>query len=231
MKKVRITTPENIELEVVLAEVLSRSAAACIDLIIQSALGFFLGWGFLAMINQLFVQGTTQYYGWLVGGLLILESVVIYGYYMISEIKMNGRTIGKKIMHLRVIKNNGGPVTVKDVVIRNLFRVFVDNFGVGILLMFFQRKNKRVGDLVAGTMVIIEETNERPIPLEEMVTLDEEVKQYLTDDEYNLLREYFERKRTMNDYETLRSEMRKYFTEKFEELGILEHNRIFIDQI
>ena len=80
-------------------------------------------------------------------------------------------------------------------------------------------------------MVIIEEKNERPIPLEEMVSVRDEVKQYLTKEEYNLLREYFERKRTMSYYEPLREEMKEYFKERFQEAGIYQENQDFINAI
>ena len=231
MKKVKITTPENIDIEVVLAEALSRCCAAMIDLIIQILVGIIVGWAFLAILDQLMIIGSDRYYGWLVGSLIIIEAIIVYGYYVICEMVMSGRTIGKKVLHLRTIKNNGGTISVKDVILRNLFRVFIDNFGIGILMMFFQKKNKRIGDLVAGTMVIIEEKNERPIPLEEMVSVRDEVKQYLTKEEYNLLREYFERKRTMSYYEPLREEMKEYFKERFQEAGIYQENQDFINAI
>lgn len=229
MKKIKITTPENIELEVVLAEVFSRSIAAFIDLLVQIILMFFVGWGYVALINHLFIKGMPEYYGWLMGGLIIIEAILNYGYYMVSEIFMCGRTIGKKVMHLRTIRSNGGPVTTKHVVIRNLFRVFMDNFGLGIFMMFFNTKNKRLGDIVAGTIVVIEEKQERPIPLEQMITLTDEIRGYLSDEEQALLREYFNRKETMTHYELLRSEIRRYFKDKFTKLGIYEHNRDFIE--
>lgn len=231
MKKIKILTPENIELEVVLAEVLSRSIAAFIDFFIQCILILLIGWEYLALINQLFIQGMPEYYGWLLGGMIIIEFIIVYGYYMISEILMCGRTLGKKVMHLRIIRNNGGPVTIKHVVIRNLFRVFIDNFGIGILMMFFNKKNKRLGDIVAGTIVVIEENQERPIALEKRISLSDEVRGYLSDEEYALLREYFNRKATMTHYELLRIEMKQYFQDKFIELGIYENNRDFIEAL
>ena len=231
MKKIKIKTPENIELEVVLAEVFSRSIAASIDLLIQSLITILVGLGYLAIINQLFVSGMPEYYGWLLGGMIIIQAIITYGYYIISEILMYGRTLGKKVMHLRVIRNNGGPVTIKHIIIRNLFRVFVDNFGLGIFMIFFNKKNKRLGDIVAGTIVIIEEKQVRPIPLEQMVTLKDEVKAHLSDEEYALLREYFNRKMTMTHYEPLRIEIKQYFKDKFTHLGVYEENRAFIEEL
>lgn len=231
MKKVKITTPENIDIEVVLAEALSRCCATMIDVLIQILVGFIVGWGFVAVLFEVENTRIEVYSGWIVAGLIIIETIIIFGYYVICEITMSGRTIGKKVLHLRTIKNNGGTVTAKEAILRNLFKVLLDNFGIGVLMMLFQKKNKRVGDLVAGTMVIIEEKNERPIPLEQMIAVNEEVKQYLTKEEYNLLREYFERKRTMSYYEPLREEMRGHFKKKFQEAGIYEENQDFINAI
>lgn len=231
MKKIKIMTPENIELEVALAEVLSRGIAAMIDGIIQGIIAVIIGCGFALIINKVIGEGSHNLYGYLVGGLIIIEAIILYGYYIYQETKMQGQTIGKRIMHLRVVRDNGSPATLKEVMIRNLFRIFIDNVGVGVVLMFLSKDNKRLGDKVAGTIVIVEEKQTMPIPLEQMIDLTDEIKAYLSKEEYSLLCEYFERKQTMTNDKVLREEIKSYFEEKFKVLGMDEYSYAFIQKL
>lgn len=230
MKKLNITTPENIELEVTTADALSRVTAAMIDMIIQGFLKVIIGC-FLAVLLVMLGIDDNLYTGILIGGLLIISMIIDYGYFVVLEIRMHGQTIGKRIMNLRVIRDNGGPVTVKEVAIRNLFRTVLENYGIGMILIFVNKENKRLGDMAAGTIVIVEEKAERPIPLENFVAVGDEIRSYLSPEQYNLLREYFERKKMMTDYEPLRKEMVEYFTDKFTEWGIYENNKAFIESL
>ena len=229
MKKIKITTPENIELEVVLAEVLSRAAAGMIDLIIQGIVIFFMGCALFKVIDAIEIEELTT--GFLIGGYLILSMLLIYGYHIFFEMKWNGQTIGKRLLGLRVIRNNGGPITVRQVIIRNLFRIVLDYTGVGVILIFMNKGCKRLGDMVAGTMVIVEEKQERPMTLDYYVEMDDELKSCLTQEEYNLLREYFTRKETMTNNEVLRHEMKDYFKNKLVKLGLYEKNEKLISKL
>ena len=76
MKKVSITTPENIELELLLAEVLSRSAAAMIDLLIQGCISILLQFGLYAVIEQ-FYSTDDMFYGIVLGSAIILEVLIV----------------------------------------------------------------------------------------------------------------------------------------------------------
>lgn len=231
MKKIKITTPENIEIEVVLAEALSRCGAVMIDSLIQLALCVVIACLALPAIGYLGDLEKSNYVGWLIGGLIIVELLVVYAYFIVSEIFMQGQTFGKKVMHLRSIRTNGGPMTMKHILIRNLFRVFVDNFGLGVLFMFFHKTNKRVGDLVAGTMVVIEEKQTMPKALDTFITLDEELRAYFTGEELAILRDYFNRKEEMINYEDLRREMYLYFKMRLEELGLYEKHKGFVETL
>ena len=230
MKKIKVTTPENIELDVELGEVMSRAIAASIDGIIQWITIFIVSCAFLQIVS-LRRDVDDLFSGFVIGGLFIIIALINYGYYMFFEIKWNGQTLGKKLMHLRVIRNNGGPVTVKQVVIRNLFRVLIDNTGFGVVFIFLNKQNKRIGDMVAGTMVVVEEKQERPISLEDLVMINEEIRSALTQEEYNVLREYLSRRQIMTGSGLLREEIRQYFKDKFIRLGIYENNQSFINSL
>ena len=226
MKKMRITTPENIELDLVLSGAMSRAAAALIDTIIQTIAMCLVG---LALFVALSTTGIEA--GWLVAATLIVETLIHFLYYMVFELVMNGQTIGKKALHLRVIKENGSPITAKEAIIRNLFRVFIDEMGVGIIMIFFGKKNKRLGDIVSGTIVVTEEKQEMPRPLETYIHINEEVKSYLTEEEMALLRDYFNRQLSQVESLVLRDELKAYFKTKLIRLGIYEDNKSFIEAI
>ena len=71
----------------------------------------------------------------------------------------NGQTPGKRLLHLRVIKADGAPVSWIDVLLRNVSRP-IDTFGpmglIGLVMIFVSRRAQRLGDLMAGTLVIHE---------------------------------------------------------------------------
>ena len=83
------------------------------------------------------------------------------GYFMLFEILWSGQTPGKRALGLRVIRESGYPIRPVDSVIRNLVRVldWVPFFyGVGVLVMLFNGRSRRLGDFAAGTIVVREGT-------------------------------------------------------------------------
>ncbi len=214
MKTIKITTPENIEVEYTLAALGSRTVAAGIDILIQLVL---IG---LILIIVL-VMGLTpaelydEYKSWAVAISLLLVFLINYGYFIIFEMIMNGKTPGKKVFGLRTIRSNGQPIAFKHSVIRNLFRVIVDIYGVGIILIFFTKLNKRLGDYLASTIVVAEEKRESiyNISLEGGRT---NYKYSLTHEEYQLLKDYFRRKDNLGEKENeIEKELGEYFIEKY----------------
>jgi len=91
--------------------------------------------------------------------LLLLIFGVQWVYFNIFEWLWNGQTPGKRLLHLRVIKSDGAPVSWIDVLLRNLSRP-IDTFGpmglIGLLMIFVSPKAQRLGDLMARTLVIHE---------------------------------------------------------------------------
>jgi len=80
-------------------------------------------------------------------------------YFFTFEWRWNGQTPGKRLLHLRVIKVDGAPVSWIDVLLRNLSRP-IDSFGptglLGLLMIFVSPRAQRLGDLMARTLVIHE---------------------------------------------------------------------------
>jgi len=88
--------------------------------------------------------------------------LVFWGYYILFEIIWNGQSPGKRWFHLRVLRIDGTPIAARDSMIRNLVRIldFLPVFyGVGLVAMFANRRDRRLGDFAAGTLVVHEESS------------------------------------------------------------------------
>jgi uncharacterized RDD family membrane protein YckC len=230
MKKIIITTPENIDIEYTLADIGSRVAAAFIDTLLQIVFYILLVIAML-LIHNFAPTFWYDYYGWLIGGALLIYAIISYGYFIIMELKMNGRTLGKKAMKLRTIRNNGQPITFKHSAIRNLVKIFLDLYGIGIVFIFLTKNHKRIGDFAASTIVVIEKTKAIPITLDSLEKANKNFDYYLTCEEQGLLQDYLIRKDDLEDPSTIKDELGLYLTNKFEKLGMLKEWESFIDQI
>jgi hypothetical protein len=88
---------------------------------------------------------------------------------VIFEWLWNGQTPGKRIMKLRVIREDGRPITLWEAVSRNLLRIIdaapgfvIPIYSVGLVSVFLSSRDQRLGDLFTGTVVIRERTDEAP---------------------------------------------------------------------
>lgn len=164
--KLTIETPEQIPLEFPLAGIGSRFLAQIIDSLVL--LGIYLSVGLvggaLLFAGRDFLAGAGT---WVLAGMILALFVVTQGYYIGFETRWSGQTPGKRRVHLRVITDSGRPITVYEALARNMLRV-VDSlpgfYAVGILTMLFSRRNKRLGDLVAGTVVVHERPLQEVVP-------------------------------------------------------------------
>jgi uncharacterized RDD family membrane protein YckC len=159
--KLTIETPEQIPLEFPLAGIGSRFLALAVDTLIQTIifLVLFLTGVFIFAGLNLFSSPTGV---WLTALGVLVVFLLQSGYFIFFEATWNGQTPGKRQLHLRVIKDSGRPITVYDAFARNLLRI-IDSlpglYAVGIVSMLLSSRNKRLGDYVAGTVVV----HERPL--------------------------------------------------------------------
>lgn len=220
MKHIKIITPENIEVEYTLGGVASRTCAAAIDILI---ILFFsaLIWLSVFLIFLNMDDFYNEYFGWIIGIALVLNFLITYGYYIFMDIAKNGQSIGKKILGLRTIRKNGQPITLKHSAIRNLLRIFVDIYGIGLVVMFASKDCKRLGDLIASTIVVLEKESIAPIQIETF-NMSNRFLSHLTLEEKELLRAYYQRKKDIQNNEMIKESLLKYFSKKFETLGMLE---------
>jgi uncharacterized RDD family membrane protein YckC len=159
-RKTELELPEEIDLQVELANVGSRTLAILVDLALGGLVLFIV-----YALTQLLAHDVAD--DWLTrlssNALKMLLILLIFGlqwvYFNLFEWIWNGQTPGKRLLHLRVIKVDGSPVSGIDVLLRNLSRP-IDTLGpmglIGLLMIFITRKAQRLGDLMARTLVIHE---------------------------------------------------------------------------
>lgn len=145
-----VATPERVSFDYQVAGLGTRAIAQLLDLLIVIGILFVLSFFALAFAA---VQADT-----LATLILILGSfVVIFGYFWVSEAVWSGQTVGKRVFRLRAVGDRGEPMTFAQGAIRNIVRI-VDflpyGYGVGMVALFVNGKGKRLGDLVAGTIVV-----------------------------------------------------------------------------
>ncbi|HAY13972.1 MAG TPA: RDD family protein [Fimbriimonadaceae bacterium] len=88
-----------------------------------------------------------------------LSAFAFFGYFAICEAKFQGQTLGKKGLNIRVISADGTPITVRQAWMRNLLRIADFLPGVyiaGVTGILANQRAQRLGDMVAGTMVVVE---------------------------------------------------------------------------
>src|SRR3989441_3513587 len=169
-----IETPERVELHYVLANVGNRFLAAGIDHLIQT----------VAVIMILIVAGAVNNWRlfdsmnvWTAALAVLVVFAIYWGYFVAFETLWSGQTPGKRIMRLRVVREDGRPVRFFEVFVRNLLRLAIDfqplpSYAVGVVSIIFSARSKRVGDFVAGTVVVKERATEAP-SLNEIIKVSE----------------------------------------------------------
>jgi uncharacterized RDD family membrane protein YckC len=146
--RLTITTPEGVELELQLAGLGSRFIAQLIDLIIKG----------IAIAVLWFVLSQAG----LVGVAVVIPAtlLILYAYDVVFETFSNGRTPGKRAVRLRVVRAGGEAVDFMSSAIRNALRLIdglPTSYVPGIISILATKRNQRLGDLAAGTIVIHEE--------------------------------------------------------------------------
>jgi len=156
-KAIRITTPEGVSFAIPLATPIRRLFAVLIDLLTISFITNLVMTAFVA-IGVVFADfGIALYF--------LATFIINLGYFIYLEWKMKGKTLGKKVMGIRVMDADGLRLQFSQIVIRNLMRA-IDQlpllYLVGGTTSVLNRKRKRLGDLVANTIVVRQEKVREP---------------------------------------------------------------------
>lgn len=140
-----VVTPEGVALHLPAAGPVPRALAWAIDLAIRMVV--------LMMASMVLAMlGTAGY-----GPYMVLTFVVFWFYPVLFEVLDQGRTPGKRALGLRVVATNGAPVGWLAAFTRNLMRT-VDmlpfGYATGLLASLADPWGRRLGDMVAGTLVV-----------------------------------------------------------------------------
>ena len=139
-----VEAPEGVELSLRVAGLTARSLAFGVDLLVRMALYSALSW--------------LSLFGDLGQALLLLSFFAVEWFYPVGfEVLWKGQTPGKRVLGLAVVREDGTPVGWSASVLRNFLRVvdFLPGlYGAAVLSMLASRDGKRIGDHVAGTVVV-----------------------------------------------------------------------------
>ncbi len=159
-----IDTPEHVSLRLPIAGLGSRFLALFADTIIQ-IVAYMLFVLLLAMLasgvdTTHAAPASSRAVAWTTAILIIVNFLLYWGYFTLFEGLWQGQTPGKRIFRLRVIKDSGRQITMFESAARNLLRAIDALPGfyvVAIISVLVTRDNKRLGDMVAGTLVVHED--------------------------------------------------------------------------
>jgi len=222
MKTHTVLTPANIEIEYRLAGAGSRLAAFIIDFTIQIIICSIIAVVILFGIYDYRFATLDHLEGLSLGILIISWFVVYFFYFVVCEMMSSGRSPGKKIFGLRVISENGQPIGLNQSLVRNLFRAVLDIIYIGLFFILLSPKHKRIGDIVANTVVVAEHYESLPLrtemPKSPYARLEQLKHLILTEEERDLLHIYQARKIHLPDNArvSLHLEWAEYFAKKWD---------------
>ncbi|MCH2181231.1 MAG: RDD family protein [Mariniblastus sp.] len=181
-----VATPENIAFQYQVAGPFRRAVAFVLDVIISQVAYWVFALGVLLLFTLLLIPMAGGPAGnWAVSllgilsGLVLIGAFVVFWFYgAVTETYFNGQSFGKMLTNLRVLCTDGNAINGTQATLRNFFRlldawpaiplgfligvqdldsVFVPTFMLGLIMMTLSPKYQRMGDLVAGTIVVNEE--------------------------------------------------------------------------
>ncbi|MBW4480431.1 MAG: RDD family protein [Tolypothrix brevis GSE-NOS-MK-07-07A] len=208
--RIKFRTPESVELEFTLAGIGNRAWALLIDYLVLTAIMtvFIAVWVTLAVQLGYLWTGIfgNQVNLWLIAIAFIASFAIYSGYFVFFETLWQGQTPGKRFAKIRVVRDDGTPVGLQQTTLRALLRPIDEFFYLGTLFIIFNNREKRIGDLAAGTIVI---QVQRPLA-STTLTISEQAKPIyehllqvtdlsaLLPDDFAVIREYLLRRGVMS---------------------------------
>ncbi|MBT8184821.1 MAG: RDD family protein [Eudoraea sp.] len=206
MSNLQINTTQNVYLDYKIVSIGERIVAFLID-------------GFILYLYLILVQYIGQVIGyiyedtWTQRGLMSLIFLPAMFYSLIMHSLFNGRTVGKLLLKMRVVKVDGSPVHWSNYLVRWMLRlvdIWIFLGAIGILSILFSEKRQRLGDAAAGTVVIstkrktkvshtiLEEVADTYVPMFTNVTI-------LTDKDVRLIKDTYRIAKNSKDYKTMKA--------------------------
>ncbi|MEH2390632.1 MAG: RDD family protein [Nostoc sp.] len=210
--RITFQTPESVELEFTLAGIGNRALALLIDytILIVTLLIFVLTWSVLStqllnFVEDFFTNGKNLGV-WLLAILFIIAFAIYISYFVFFETLWFGQTPGKRFAKIRVVRDDGRLIGLQQATLRTLLRPFDETLFIGAFLIMLGRREKRLGDLAAGTIVIQAQTptasatltiSEQAKVLNQQLVEIADLSQLLPDD-FAVIREYLQRRGAMS---------------------------------
>jgi uncharacterized RDD family membrane protein YckC len=170
--QLNIETPEQVDLRLPIAGIGSRFLAILTDSAVQIVILMLMVFGFVLIVSAFpRMPGASAPVSsaagkWFIAGVVLFYFLLYWGYFSLFEAFWNGQTPGKRLLKIRVIKDSGRQITLFEALARNLIRV-VDSlpsfYLIGVIAMLCNKEQKRLGDMVAGTIVVHERSDEQPL--------------------------------------------------------------------
>jgi uncharacterized RDD family membrane protein YckC len=146
----RVSTSDNVGIGYDIAGLGSRFIAQLIDSLIVGVIALIAD---IAVVSA--VGGADPQTSLLAALAAAGVTLFIYvGYFTICEVSTGGRTPGKSAGRLRVLDISGAAPTAGQLLLRNVARIIDVVIGLGVVVMFWNRQSRRIGDLLAGTIVV-----------------------------------------------------------------------------
>jgi len=154
--ELRLETPERVALSLEMAGIGARAFAYLLDVLLV-----FLLWVVALVVYSASGDLLRQVQALSFAGQLLAVVAVLlsgWGWDVAWEVLAAGRTPGKRALGLRVVRADGAPVGPAESLVRNALRALEVPFGYapGVLAIALTPRRQRLGDLVAGTLVVRE---------------------------------------------------------------------------
>jgi uncharacterized RDD family membrane protein YckC len=204
-KQITLQTPESVELEFTLAGIGNRTYALLIDWLILGGISILILATFALFIFA-FALSLEETLGlWLYAIQALIIFALSVGYFAFFETLWQGQTPGKRWLKIRVIREDGRPIGLQQATLRSLLLPIDQIFFLGALFILLGKQEKRIGDWVAGTVVIQEEQpisksmitiSQQAEILAQKLKLESNISQLLHQD-FALIRDYLQRREGM----------------------------------
>lgn len=227
MSQLQINTTQNVKINFTASGAGERLLAFIFDMLIKI--------GYITILNM--TVGAFQHMDqWSQIGINTLLGLPVVFYTLILEALLEGQTLGKKIMKIKVVKIDGYQASLADYVVRWFFRIVdIYIFGMGFFVILFSKRSQRLGDMAAGTAVILlkDKVNISHTILEDLQddykpTYPTVIK--LSDNDARIIKDTFTSAKLSNDYETL-IKLRNKIIEVIDVKAVNGNDIQFIDTI
>jgi uncharacterized RDD family membrane protein YckC len=201
--QVKLSTPESVELEFTLAGIGNRAYALIIDYLIWGIILLVVLFTWAVLSTQIPEDISVLIAPWIFAVTLLVVFFIYVGYFVVFETLWQGQTPGKRFVKIRVIQDSGRPIGIQQATLRALLRPVDDTLSLGALFIIFNAKEKRIGDFVAGTIVVQEERRSNKFVVSEQAQavanqlLEDANIAVLLPDDFGVIREYLYRRKEM----------------------------------